>query len=145
LRRPRRAHAGAGAGRQFERRQPRHRDAPSSPRIAPDLDALIGAVEAAGYARRGRATQELDIEGMTCASCVARVERALLKTPGVKAASVNLATERATVELTPDAQLELTFSPPSPRLAIPASPRPNSAAAMPATTMTRTQPCSGAT
>ncbi|PXA99372.1 heavy metal translocating P-type ATPase [Nostoc sp. 3335mG] len=39
----------------------------------------------------------LDIAGMTCASCVARVEKALLKVPGVESASVNLATERATV------------------------------------------------
>ncbi|QQR38011.1 heavy metal translocating P-type ATPase [Devosia rhizoryzae] len=39
----------------------------------------------------------LDISGMTCASCVARVERALLKVPGVESASVNLATERATI------------------------------------------------
>lgn len=39
----------------------------------------------------------IDIEGMTCASCVARVERALLKVPGVETASVNFATERATV------------------------------------------------
>ncbi|NGP18632.1 heavy metal translocating P-type ATPase [Devosia aurantiaca] len=39
----------------------------------------------------------LDIAGMTCASCVARVERALLKVPGVESASVNLATERATI------------------------------------------------
>ena len=40
---------------------------------------------------------ELPIEGMTCASCVARVEKALLKVPGVLAASVNLATEKASV------------------------------------------------
>ena len=39
----------------------------------------------------------LPIEGMTCASCVSRIERFLSKTPGVAAASVNLATERATV------------------------------------------------
>ncbi|OAM76727.1 heavy metal translocating P-type ATPase [Devosia elaeis] len=39
----------------------------------------------------------LDISGMTCASCVSRVEKALLKVPGVEAASVNLATERASV------------------------------------------------
>ncbi|MCP8884336.1 heavy metal translocating P-type ATPase [Devosia sp. XJ19-1] len=39
----------------------------------------------------------LDITGMTCASCVNRVEKALLKVPGVEAAAVNLATERATV------------------------------------------------
>ena len=39
----------------------------------------------------------IDIEGMTCASCVARVEKSLRKVPGVTAASVNLATERATV------------------------------------------------
>jgi Cu+-exporting ATPase len=42
-------------------------------------------------------TTELDIEGMTCASCAARVEKALARVPGVTAASVNLATERATV------------------------------------------------
>ena len=41
----------------------------------------------------------LDIGGMTCASCVGRVERALDKTPGVEAASVNLATEQAKVRL----------------------------------------------
>ena len=41
----------------------------------------------------------LDIEGMTCASCVGRVEKALMKIPGVEAASVNLATEQAKVRL----------------------------------------------
>ena len=44
-----------------------------------------------------RATTELRIEGMTCASCVRRVEKALAKVPGVEEASVNYATERATV------------------------------------------------
>ncbi len=39
----------------------------------------------------------IDIQGMTCASCVSRVEKALLKVPGVQSASVNLATERASV------------------------------------------------
>ena len=43
------------------------------------------------------AATSLDITGMTCASCVSRVEKALLKVPGVETASVNLATERATV------------------------------------------------
>jgi len=41
----------------------------------------------------------LPIEGMTCASCVARVEKALKKVPGVGDAVVNLATETATVSL----------------------------------------------
>lgn len=45
---------------------------------------------------------DLGIEGMTCASCVARVERALKAVPGVTDASVNLATERATVTTTGD-------------------------------------------
>lgn len=40
---------------------------------------------------------ELQIEGMTCASCVRRVERALSKVPGVTAANVNYATETASV------------------------------------------------
>ena len=39
----------------------------------------------------------LDISGMSCAACVARVERAIRKVPGVAEVSVNLATERATV------------------------------------------------
>ncbi|WP_458339200.1 heavy-metal-associated domain-containing protein, partial [Bordetella pertussis] len=39
----------------------------------------------------------LPIEGMTCASCVGRVERALKAVPGVSDAVVNLATERADV------------------------------------------------
>jgi Cu+-exporting ATPase len=41
----------------------------------------------------------LPIEGMTCAACVARVERALQKVPGVVSAEVNLATEKAEVTL----------------------------------------------
>jgi P-type Cu+ transporter len=40
----------------------------------------------------------IPVSGMTCASCVLHVERALLKLPGVLRASVNLATERATVD-----------------------------------------------
>ncbi|WP_175917127.1 heavy metal translocating P-type ATPase [Burkholderia pyrrocinia] len=48
------------------------------------------------------ATIELDIDGMTCASCVSRVEKALAKVPGVTRASVNLATERATVDAAAD-------------------------------------------
>ncbi|MEM5373439.1 cation transporter, partial [Paraburkholderia azotifigens] len=40
---------------------------------------------------------KLGIEGMTCASCVGRVEKALLKVPGVSTASVNLATGKAGV------------------------------------------------
>ena len=40
----------------------------------------------------------LDVQGMSCASCVAHVERALKKVPGVSTASVNLALETATVQ-----------------------------------------------
>ncbi len=42
---------------------------------------------------------ELPITGMTCASCVRNVERALTKANGVISATVNLATERASVRL----------------------------------------------
>jgi len=48
----------------------------------------------------------LSIRGMTCAACVGRVERALSKTPGVAQASVNYATETASVDAAPDAQLD---------------------------------------
>ncbi|MDF1484419.1 heavy metal translocating P-type ATPase [Ramlibacter sp. H39-3-26] len=62
---------------------------------ATDLGA---AVAKAGYAVAERSLQlRLRIDGMTCASCVARVERALQKVPGVVGAEVNLATETATV------------------------------------------------
>ena len=44
---------------------------------------------------------EIGVQGMTCASCVGRVERGLGKVEGVKTASVNLATERATVRFDP--------------------------------------------
>jgi len=44
-----------------------------------------------------KTTVEIPIAGMTCASCVARNERALRKVDGVRRADVNLATERATV------------------------------------------------
>src|SRR5919112_3080203 len=41
------------------------------------------------------------VSGMTCASCVNRVEKAIGKVPGVERAAVNLATERATVSYDP--------------------------------------------
>ena len=81
---------------------------------------LRAAVEKAGYGVRelpaapvvtsspaaepaADGTAVLPIEGMTCASCVRRVERALAKVPGVTTANVNLATERATVTYDPTA------------------------------------------
>ncbi|MBF2716006.1 heavy metal translocating P-type ATPase [Agrobacterium vitis] len=65
----------------------------------PDLAAVLAAIQQAGYAPRIE-TQELDIDGMNCASCVRRVEKALAAVPGVSLAAVNLATERATVTVT---------------------------------------------
>ena len=44
---------------------------------------------------------EIPIEGMTCAACVSRVERALAATEGVEQASVNLVTKRASVRFDP--------------------------------------------
>ncbi len=90
------------------------------------LEDLGAAVEAAGYeARLDRAetsdgdgghrvevalatprTLALDIEGMTCASCVSRIERYLRKVDGVVEANVNLATERATVVAGPAVTVE---------------------------------------
>jgi Cu+-exporting ATPase len=67
-------------------------DGPADPRAA------VSAVEAAGYAVAAD-TVELSVEGMHCASCVGRTERALLAVPGVLEAGVNLATERARVRL----------------------------------------------
>jgi len=52
----------------------------------------------------------IDIEGMTCASCVGRVEKVLAKLPSVEAASVNLATEQARIrlkEVTPEVSQQI--------------------------------------
>ncbi len=90
---------------------------------AASLDRLKAAVEKAGYGVRempnsavASASAEpataaaasatngealLPIEGMTCASCVRRVEKSLTKVPGVTEASVNLATEQARVVYDP--------------------------------------------
>ena len=58
--------------------------------------ALVEAVEKVGY-EVPQASVELSVQGMTCASCVGRVEKSLRAVKGVKEATVNLATERATV------------------------------------------------
>ncbi|MEA5097076.1 MAG: heavy metal translocating P-type ATPase [Burkholderiaceae bacterium] len=62
-----------------------------------DLAALATAVEKAGYGVPAE-TVTLNIDGMTCASCVMRVEKALKTVPGVLDASVNLATNKAQVK-----------------------------------------------
>ncbi|MNZ03314.1 Copper-exporting P-type ATPase A [compost metagenome] len=62
------------------------------------LPALVAAVEAAGYQVPAQRL-ELAIGGMTCASCAGRVERALRKVPGVAEVTVNLASERAHLNL----------------------------------------------
>ena len=64
------------------------------------LETLQKAVTDAGY---GVATAELSlpVEGMTCASCVRRVEKALEGVSGVESVNVNLATETATVRYLP--------------------------------------------
>ncbi len=58
---------------------------------------LVCAIKAAGY-DVPNAHYRLIIEGMTCATCVGRVEKALLSVPGITKAEVNLATETADVE-----------------------------------------------
>ncbi len=68
-----------------------------------DRQALVQAVEKVGYDVPAGAV-ELAVEGMTCASCVGRVEKALKAVPGVSEASVNLVTERATVRGVVDTQ-----------------------------------------
>ncbi|MEZ4410636.1 MAG: cation transporter, partial [Polyangiales bacterium] len=47
----------------------------------------------------GREVRQIDIEGMTCAACVQRVEKVLKRVPGVSDATVNLATRRATIDI----------------------------------------------
>ncbi|PRE15967.1 heavy metal translocating P-type ATPase [Burkholderia multivorans] len=66
------------------------------------IESAPAAVTSQPIDHKAAHSVELDIDGMTCASCVSRVEKALAKVPGVTHASVNLATERATVEASAD-------------------------------------------
>ena len=68
---------------------------------AGELDAALAQ---AGYPAR-KTTHRLRLSNMSCASCVGRVERALLAVPGVLSATVNLASEEARVETLEDADL----------------------------------------
>jgi Cu+-exporting ATPase len=77
---------------------------PTAVRLA-DLES---AVEKAGYGVR-REELVLPVTGLTCASCVRRVERALGKVPGVESVAVNLATERATIDYYPGAASVAAF------------------------------------
>lgn len=73
-------------------------------KVPVDASTLVEAVEDVGYEVAASfsapvaASLELAVEGMTCASCVGRVEKALKAVPGVTNAVVNLATERATIQ-----------------------------------------------
>ncbi len=64
------------------------------------IPQLLEAVRSAGY-DPVLETARIGVGGMTCASCVARVERAIRALPGVTSATVNLSTESAAVEYLP--------------------------------------------
>ncbi len=69
-------------------------------RAQTDVSELAQAVKSSGY-QVGSQQVELSIKGMSCASCVSRVEGALRHVPGVLTASVNLSTERARLTYLP--------------------------------------------
>ena len=71
-----------------------------------DYDAIIQTIEKAGYEVPKALPIELAIDGMTCASCVGRVEKALKKVEGVTSVSVNLATEKALIVANPPTTVE---------------------------------------
>ena len=62
----------------------------------PDVAAVVNAVRSAGYGVLEEVI-EFPVEGMTCASCIGRVEKALKSVPGVLDATANLAQERARI------------------------------------------------
>ena len=63
-----------------------------------DSSQIVQRIQDAGYGV-ATATLELPITGMTCASCVRNVERAINKQPGILSVNVNLSTEKATVSV----------------------------------------------
>jgi len=70
-------------------------DQPATPAM------LVDSIRDAGYKPRVQST-EIPVIGMTCGSCVSRIERALNKQPGMIKASVNLTTQKAFVEFLSD-------------------------------------------
>ena len=78
------------------------------PEVA-SLTDLRAAIENGGYGVDAT-TATIRIGSMTCASCVARNEKALSKVPGVLSVAVNLATEKATVEYLPGSILSCATS-----------------------------------
>ncbi|MBV8248526.1 MAG: copper ion binding protein, partial [Comamonas sp.] len=73
------------------------------------LPLAVAAIEKAGYAVPAQSV-DLQVDGMSCASCVGRVERALVKVPGVQSAVVKLATERASVRLQGDTDMGMLIA-----------------------------------
>ena len=71
--------------------------------ISFDADSMTAATVADVIAKAGFGVNEaaftFNIGGMTCSACAARIEKALLKVPGVLEATVNLALERADAKL----------------------------------------------
>ncbi|MDQ3491629.1 MAG: heavy metal translocating P-type ATPase [Chloroflexota bacterium] len=78
--------------------RPEEQRRPAAPPAAAPHQAATTPIE---YLDGGLAHESLAVEGMTCASCVRRIERHLGQVPGVTDANVNLATERATVRFDP--------------------------------------------
>jgi len=66
-----------------------------------DIPSMLSAVNDAGY-KAAPESVEISVSGMTCASCVGRVERVLNKLPGVVNADVNLTMERASISYLSD-------------------------------------------
>ncbi|MCP4448534.1 MAG: copper-translocating P-type ATPase [Myxococcales bacterium] len=67
-----------------------------------NADSLVQAIERAGF-RVPPKIQRLSIGGMTCATCAGRIEKVLVRQPGVVSAQVNLASEVASIAMTPGA------------------------------------------
>jgi Cu+-exporting ATPase len=74
---------------------------PENPPVSQTQDNKMINNNTNSLAKTAGATVTLDIEGMTCASCVSRIEKKLSKVAGVSSVNVNLATERGTVTYDP--------------------------------------------